>query len=98
MIKQKESDMKKTVNTIVSLAMVVFAPQIVQAQGTLTYLSNLGQPSTGGVAVGSDSWLAMPFATGPDTSGYLLDSVQLAMADPYGNPSGFTVMVYEQPP
>jgi hypothetical protein len=88
---------KKTINIIIGLAVMVFARQMVQAQGTLTYLSNLGQPSTGSVPVGSDSWLAMQFATGHDTGGYLLDSIQLAMANASGNPNGFTVMVYEQP-
>jgi hypothetical protein len=83
-------------NIIIGGIMVLglFAPQITQAQGTITYLSNLGQPSTNSAAVGSDSWLAMSFATGTNAGGYALDSVQLAMADGSGTPSDFTVMLY----
>jgi hypothetical protein len=58
------------------------------------YLSNLGQSSTGSLAVGSDSWLAASFGTGTNEGGYELNSIQLAMTDASGNPSGFTVMIY----
>ncbi len=68
--------------------------QVVPAQGSITYLSNLAQPSVGSLAVGSDSWLATDIFTGTNASGYLLDSIQLAMADASGNPSGFAVMIY----
>jgi hypothetical protein len=68
-------------------------PQITQAQGTI-YLSNLDQPSTGSLAVGSDSWLALPFVTGNNTDGYVLNSVQLEMTNASGNPIGFMVMFY----
>jgi hypothetical protein len=67
--------------------------QTVQAQGTV-YLSNLGQTADGDVAVAGDSWLAGGFRTGTNAGGYLLDSVQLAMADASGSPSSFTVMLY----
>jgi len=80
---------------IIVLAVVLSVPQILQAQGT-TYLSNLGQPSTGSLAVGSDSWYAALFFTGTNASGYSLNSVQLAMTDASGNPSGFTAMLYAQ--
>ena len=70
----------------------LFAPQITAAQGT-TYLTNLGQASNGSLAVGNDGWLAIPFLTGNNSSGYSLDSVQLAMTDASGNPSDFTVML-----
>jgi hypothetical protein len=53
---------------IIVLAVVLSAPQITQAQGT-TYLSNLGEPSTGSLAVGSDSWLAVSFGTGTNVGG-----------------------------
>jgi hypothetical protein len=72
----------------------ILAPQIVQAQGTMTYLSNLDQTFTGSLAVGSDSWLAAEFETGTNSSGYSLDSIQLEMTDATGNPSGFSVMLY----
>jgi hypothetical protein len=83
---------------IVLLAIPVFAlavlpPQILQAQGT-TYLSNLDQSSSGTLAVGSDSWLAAMFQTGTNIGGYVLNSIQLAMNDASGNPTGFTAMIY----
>jgi hypothetical protein len=78
---------------VIVLAVALLAPTIVQAQG-MTYLSNLGQPSAGSEAVGSDSWLAEAFQTGTNISGYSLNSVQLDMTDASGNPGGFTVMIY----
>jgi hypothetical protein len=78
---------------IIVFAMALFAPQITQAQGTI-YMSNLGLPSAGSVAVGSDSWLGVAFRTGTNASGYTLNSIQLRMADASGNPSGFTALLY----
>jgi hypothetical protein len=78
------------------LAVALLTPQIIQAQGTITYLSNLGQASTGGNSVGSDSWLAAGFETGNNASGYSLNSIQLGMTDASGNPNGFTVMLYNR--
>lgn len=78
---------------IPAFALAVLAPQITQAQGTL-YLSNLGQTSTGRSSVGNDSWLGEGFSTGTNAGGYLLNSVQLALADASGNPGGFTAMLY----
>ncbi len=83
---------------IILLAGALSAPQITQAQGTVTYLSNLDQPSAGSRAVGSDSWLAMTFRTGTNSAGYSFDSIQLRMADALGNPSGFTAMIYDAAP
>jgi hypothetical protein len=85
--------MKNLIINGIVIWMVAFAPQITQAQGTI-YLSSLSQTSTGSASVGSDSWLAEPFETGNDASGYVLNSIQLGMTDASGNPSGFTVMVY----
>ena len=81
------------ISIIVCLALAVSVPQITQAQGTMTYLSNLGQPSAGSHPVGSNSWLAARFLTGGNVAGYSLDSIQLAMTDASGDPSGFTVML-----
>jgi hypothetical protein len=78
---------------IVCLAVALSVPQIIQAQGTMTYFSNLGQPSVGSQPVGSDSWLAIEVLTGGNRAGYSLDSIQLAMTDASGSPSGFTVML-----
>src|SRR6202044_2709741 len=72
----------------------LFIPQIIKAQGTLTYMSNLAQPSTGNKLVGSNSWVATEFQTGANTGGYMLNSVQLEMADASGSPNGFTIMLY----
>ena len=79
---------------IIICAVGLLTQQATRAQGTLTYLSNLEQPSAGSLAVGSDSLLATSFRTGTNASGYVLNTVQLGMADATGNPSGFTVMLY----
>jgi len=81
------------ISSIVCLAVAVSVPQIIQAQGT-TYLSNLEQSSAGSFAAGSDSWLAAIFETGTNPGGYVINSIQLAMSNASGNPSGFQVMVY----
>jgi hypothetical protein len=83
---------------VISLVVAVSAAQMSRAQGTVTYLSNLGQASTGSVAVASDSWVAAAFRTGTNVPGYSLDSIQLAMTAASGTPSGFTVMVYSNVP
>jgi hypothetical protein len=79
---------------LLALALALLSSSIAQAQGTVTYLSNLGQPSAGSLSVGSDSWLAAGFFAGTNASGYVLNSIQLAMTDASGTPSGFTVMIY----
>src|SRR5665213_196670 len=66
---------------------------ILQAQGVV-YLSSLGQASSGSVAIGSNSWLAADFVTGNNTGGYILNSVQLGMANETGAPIDFTAIVY----
>jgi len=86
--------MKGIINGVIVFAVALLAPQILQAQGTMTYLSNVDQASAGSFAVGSDSWLAVQFITGTNASGYLLDSIQLGMADATGSPSGFTVTLF----
>jgi hypothetical protein len=86
--------MRKIIFTIVS-AIGLLLLLMAQAQGTL-YVSNLGQTPTGSATVGSDSWLAQPFATGTNAGGYVLNSVQLLMDAASGSPSGFTVSIYNQ--
>jgi PEP-CTERM motif len=78
----------------------VSVSQLVYAQGT-TYLSSLGQPPTGSGMVGGETpvgpiftWQAAQFYTGNNVGGYTLDSIQVAMADASGIPSGFTAMLY----
>jgi hypothetical protein len=82
------------INGLIAFSLVMLTSRTVEAQGTTTFLSNLGQASSGGVSVGSDSWYAADFITGNNPGGYALNSIQLAMADSSGNPSGLTVMVY----
>ena len=84
---------KPIISGITASVFGLLAPQILQAQGT-TYLSNLDQSSVGSLAAGSDSWLAVTFETGTNPGGYVLNSIQLAMTDASGNPSGFMVMLY----
>jgi hypothetical protein len=96
-LKESKSTIKtrgKIAGIIAILTFGLLAPQIAQAQGMTTFLSNLGQTSAGSIATGSDSWLAAGFLTGNNTGGYALNSIQLAMSDDSGNPSGFTVMIY----
>jgi hypothetical protein len=85
-------DMKRIV---IVFGVTLLVTHIIQAQETI-YLSNLGQPSTGSLAVGSNSWLAAGFVAGNNASGYTLDSIQLGMTDAAGTPSGFTVMLYNR--
>jgi hypothetical protein len=90
--------MKKIImRAILAFALAVLSPQTAQAQGTL-YVSSLGLTSTGSSSVGNDSWLATDFGTGTNAGGYLLNSVQLALGDASGNPSGFTAMIYNVNP
>ena len=74
-------------------ALALLAPQTARPQGTM-FLSSLGQPATGSAEVGSDSWLAAEFRTGNNSAGYVLDSVQFAMAPASGAPSQFIVAIY----
>ena len=86
--------MKKLITGVIS-ALAALTPEMVQAQGTI-YLSNLGQSFSDNNPVASDSWLAVGFVTGTNVGGYLLDSFELGIANATGNPSGFTVMLYNQ--
>jgi hypothetical protein len=88
---------KAIILAVLASALAGLSPQISPAQGTI-YVSTLGLPSTGSASVGSDSWLAEFFQTGPNAGGYLLNSVQLALTDATGTPSGFTVMIYNRNP
>jgi hypothetical protein len=81
------------INSIIVLVIALLPPQITQAQGAITYVSNLGQASTGNEVVGSDSWQAAGFVTGNNADGYTQISIQLGMIDASGNPSGFTAML-----
>src|SRR5258708_32833518 len=95
MLREKGVFMKTNIiNGLVILLLWLLPPQTVRAQGTITYLSNLGQASTGGSAVGSNSWLAAGFATGTNAFGYVMDSVQLAMTEALLNPRCFTALLY----
>src|ERR1017187_5607179 len=88
------STMKKPlVNSVIALMVGLSAPPATQAQGT-TYVSNLGATSSGSLAIGSDSWAAAWFDSGTNSGGYRLDSIQLAMGDASGSPTGFRAMLY----
>jgi hypothetical protein len=85
---------KIAIGAFVGLALGLLGIQNSRAQGTVTYVSNLGQPSSGSVSVGGNAWYAADFISGVNMAGYFLDSVQLQLTDPSGAPSGFTVMIY----
>ena len=63
------------------------------AQGQM-FLSNLGEPSSGFVAVGSDSLIAVPFLTGDNGRGYSINSIQLLMSASTGNPNNFFISIH----
>lgn len=87
--------MKKTLFAIVTV-IGLLSLRTAQAQGVL-YISNLKQPVAGGEVVGSNSWVAQTFVTGPSTGGYLLSSVQLLMDVPVATtPGTFTVSIYSK--
>jgi hypothetical protein len=87
--------MKKIILVVLFLMVELFAPKTTRAQG-MVYFSNLSQPSGDSAAIGADSWFAQAF--NPHASGYAgaftLDSIQLLMTSPTGNPSGFAVSIY----
>ena len=60
----------------------------------ITFLSNLNELSVGGIAVGLNSQLSSSFTTGDNVLGYRLDSVQLKMGQPNGNPNNFSISIY----
>jgi hypothetical protein len=84
---------KTIISGIIASVFGLLASQALQAQGTI-YLSNLDQPSVGSLGVGSNSWAAAIFVVGNNPGGYVLNSVELAMNDAVGNPSGLQAMIY----
>ena len=70
------------------------------AQSTLL-ISNLGKPSSGAIAAGNNAWLGQAFynnginfSEGGRDNGFHVDSVQLLMSTPIGNPNTFSVGIY----
>lgn len=96
-LSNKATYMKKNRLSILASALVLSSPLIAQAQGTV-YVSSLGLTPTGSASVGNDSWLAEDFATGTSAGGYLPSSIQFALSNALGNPSGFTAMIYNVNP
>jgi hypothetical protein len=86
--------MKKVIFAIVTV-IGLLSLRTTQAQGVL-YVSNLGQSMAGSEVIGSNSWAAQTFETGPSAGGYVLSSVQLLMNAPEGTPSGFSVSIYSK--
>jgi hypothetical protein len=83
-----------SVSGILAFVFVLLPSLVSMAQGTTTFVSNLGDTTSGTMTVGSDSWLAADFVTGTNVGGYTLSSIQLAMADATGNPNDFSVILY----
>ena len=67
------------------------AATMVGAQGTL-YVSSLGTTNPIFVGLGANYWMAQPFETGPASSAYTLDSVQMLMLVT-GTSSGYNLQV-----
>jgi hypothetical protein len=93
LIKRNDTYMKKV---IIAFVTGLLTQQIAPAQGTV-YLSNLGVGLGSDLGVGSNSWLSVLFTTGTNAGGYALNSIQLEMGNAFGNPSGFTTMLYTGP-
>lgn len=94
----KSSTLLEKMNKIIFASVTVIGfllPRTTQAQGIL-YVSNLGQSMAGGEVIGSNSWVAQTFVTGPSAGGYVLNSVQLLMGAPSGTPGGFNVSIYSK--
>lgn len=93
----KESRKMKRICTIAFLAFLLkpVTTLCVWAQGSTTYISTLGGPSGGSAAVASNSWFAQGFKSGTNVFGYSLESVSLLMGNSSGNPSGFTVILFD---
>ena len=66
----------------------------INAQSTLI-LSNLGEPSSLNAKLANDTWVTGNFDTGFNAGGYKLNSIQLMLGEPTGNPGGLTVSLYE---
>ncbi len=86
----------KTLFILIAIAL----PLLSRAQGTV-YCSNLGNTLTGNFAIANDSYIAQEFMLlGRIVNGVVLtpnctlNSVQLLMGPASGNPSGFSVSVY----
>jgi hypothetical protein len=67
---------------------LVWLVQISAAQGT-TFLSNVADTPIGNRSIGSDSWWGQAFITGTNSLGYDLNSIDLLMNAPAGNPIEF---------
>ena len=93
MLLTSQTGMKKEVLISIVLVTQLFAPSLVEAQGTVR-VSNVDQTPTGSMGVDSDSWIAQSFRTGTNGGGYMLDSIQLLMNAATGSPSGFSVLIY----
>ena len=78
---------------LAAVAIHLFANPDVHAQGTI-FLSNLGQPSSESLPVGSDSWYAEEFSAGTNSSVYALNAIQVVMGGASGNPNGFMVSLH----
>lgn len=89
--------MKKFCSITTCVLATCLGPSSVPASGML-YVSNIDRPSEGVSNAASDIWLATSFKTGSSPGGYLLDFVQLSMAAPSGQPSGFSVSIYQADP
>jgi hypothetical protein len=90
--KRKGIQVKKAILFLVAM-IGLFLPHLSPAQGTV-YVSNLGNAPIANTTVGSDSWRAASFRTGTNSTGYILNSIQLLMASASESPSGIGVMLY----
>ena len=85
------------ITKLILISYVFFAFALSGSRGhaqSQTFLSNLGETTSGYVSVGSNSLISIPFLTGNDVRGYFLDSVQLSLNTPSGNPNTIFVSIH----
>jgi len=72
---------------IVGCAVCLLARQLACAQGVFTYLANTNQSIAGSLGMGSTyGSIGAQFQTGTNSSGYVLNDLQLLFADATGSP------------
>jgi hypothetical protein len=93
-VKMKNRTRRTFFCVVVIIMAALTAPETARSQGTITYVSSLGQPSVRSATMGSDSWQAALFGTGNNPGGYVLNSIEVAMTPADGIPNDLTVMLY----
>jgi hypothetical protein len=76
------------------VALILFLPTLLNAQGTLYVSSIQSMGRFGGMDVGNDAWIAEQIESGNNSSGYVLNSVELAIGGAGPEAGGLSLSVY----